>query len=167
MTGAQKLVPSLPFVAFMTVSILVELAAAWLAYHTVGAVFSGLLFMAVAINLLPVVLFVSRRQAMSLVIALILLLAIVPYQAVLGHRMISLQQEASGVVSYAYETKLATGEFPADLSGYKFGDEGLQPFFQEYRRNLESGGFSLFWYIGTPSTSHYYTPLHGWGYYPD
>jgi hypothetical protein len=167
MTRLQKHRAFLLFIALMIVAIAIELVCAWLAYHTIGEIVSSLMFLVVALNIVPIVLFAVRKQAFAVLVALVLVAAIVPYQAVLGYRLIAVQQEAVTVISYLYETKLHTGEYPADLSGYSFHDPSLSPFFHQYSRSAEHGGFTLCWYVGTPNTSHSYTPIHGWGYYPD
>lgn len=158
---------TISFAALLAVAVLVELAAAWLAHRTIGAVTSALLFLAVGLNLMPIVLHAARRPSLSVLAALAVFVAIVPYQALLGHRLLGLQEEAGKVVSYLYDVRLRTGEYPADLSSYSFHDPGLRPFFQEYRRGADLGGFGLYWYVGTPSTSHFYQPRQGFGYYAD
>ncbi len=155
------------FVALLAVAAVTELAGAWLAYHTLGAVTSSVLFLAVGLNLVPIILHAARKPSLAVLAALALFVVIVPYQGLLGHRLLALQDEAGKAVSYVYGVRLRTGEYPADLSGYSFNDPGLRPFFQEYRRDPELGGFGLYWYVGTPGTSHSYTPRQGWSYYPD
>ncbi|MGI5836543.1 MAG: hypothetical protein ACOX87_08645 [Chloroflexota bacterium] len=158
---------AVPFAALLVTAVGAELAAAWLAYYTIGEIVSGMLFIALGLNVVPIALYALRRPVTAVLAALVLFAAIVPYQAVLGHRLLALNDEAGRVVAYLYETRFRTGEYPHDLTGYTFRDAGLQPYFQEYRRDAESGGFRLNWYVGTPSTSHSYTPRDGWGYYPD
>lgn len=155
------------FAALLAVAVVAEFAGASLAYHTIGAVTSSLLFLAVGLNLVPIILHVARKSSLAVLAALALFVAIVPYQGLLGYRLLALGEEAGKIVSCVYDVRLHTGEYPADLSAYSFHDTNLRPFFQEYRRDAELGGFGLYWYIGTPSTSHSYTPRQGWGYYPD
>ncbi len=158
---------TISFAALVAVAVAAELAGAWIAYHTIGAVMSQLLFFVAGLNLVPIVLHAARKPYLAVLAVLALFVVIVPYQALLGHRLLVLQDEAGGVVSYLYDARLRTSEYPADLSGYSFRDPSLRPFFQEYRRDADLGGFGLYWYVGTPNSSHSYTPRQGWGYYPD
>ncbi len=158
---------TISFAALLAVAVAAELAGAWLAYHTIGAVASTILFWVVALNVVPIVLHAARKPYLAVLAVLALFVVIVPYQALLGHRLLALQDEVGGAVSYLYDARLRTGEYPADLSGYSFHDASLRPYFQEYRRDSDLGGFGLYWYVGAPGTSHSYTPRQGWGYYPD
>ncbi|MDA8218639.1 MAG: hypothetical protein M0Z94_13585 [Dehalococcoidales bacterium] len=163
----MKVSAYLPFVALLAVAVPVEVGAGLLAYHTIGEVTSAMLVLAVALNVVPVLLYVAGRQSLAVGLVLLLVVALVFPQVVLGQRLISLQQEAASIVAYTYETRLATGEYPADLSGYAFHDPSLSQFVEGYARDEERGGFALFYYVGSPATSHSYSPRHGWQYYPD
>lgn len=158
---------TISFAALLAVAVVVEVAAAWLAYHTIGAIASTLLFLTVGLNLVAIILHLVHMPSLAVLAALALFVAIVPYQGLLGYRLLALQEEAGNVVSHLYDARLRTGEYPADLSGYSFQDPSLRPFFQEYRQDAGLGGFGLYWYVGTPSTSHSYSPRQGWVYHPD
>jgi hypothetical protein len=150
----------------MLVLVPLEVACAYLAFETLGEVTSMLYFIAVAVNLLFILLAI-RRPGAAAVGAFVLGLVIIPYQAVLGQRLIRVQAEAARIVSYAYEERLESGEFPADLAGYAFHDPGTESYIQNYSLSDEYRGFVLAYRVGTENTSHTYSPKDGWSYYPD
>lgn len=155
------------FIALLAVLVLLEALSARLAYHTVGAVFSGLMYLAIALNLVPLVMYLAHRHLLATALALVLGLALVVPQVVFGERLYALQAEAARIVAYAYDTRAQTGAFPASLDGYTFADPGLAEHFHEYGTSEEQGGLYVSYWVSTPSTSHYYSVEHGWGYYPD
>ena len=154
------------FVLLMLVLLPLEIACAFLAYDTIGEVTSTLHFLAVGLNLVFVVVAARHPRAAALG-SLALALAIVPHQLTLGDRLIRVQGEASRIVAYAYEERLATGAFPTDLAAYEYHDPATQEYIQRYAADEAAGGFFLAYRVGTENTSHTYTPENGWGYYPD
>ena len=158
---------AISFAALLAVTVPVEMACAGLAYHTVGEIVSRLLFIAVGLNAIPALLFLRRRPVLSTILVLAIAAAIVPYQGMLGHRLIVLQDEAGQIVRYVGGAKRETGEYPTDLSGYSYRDPSLREHFHEYQPDDSAGGYRLSWFVGTPQTSHSYSPRDGWSYYPD
>jgi len=154
------------FILLMLVLVPLEIGCAYLVHETIGEVTSSLYFLAVALNLVFIVAALRYPRAAGLG-ALALALAIVPYQLVLGDRLLRVQQEASRIVAYAYEERLAAGAYPADLSDYGYHDPAMQKYIQRYAADDSAGGFFLAYRVGTENTSHTYTPENGWGYYPD
>jgi hypothetical protein len=155
------------FVALLVVLIACELVAAWLAYYTLGAIASALLFFAATLNVVPLVLYALGLRTLALVVALGLFVAIAPNQALLGQRFLTMQAEGARIVAYAYDTRQQTGAFPADLSQYLFQNAQVSEYLHDYRLSDEHGGFYLSFHVGTPNTEHAYTPKTGWVYYPD
>lgn len=103
------------------VLIVLEIVSARLAYETMGAVASTLYFLAIGINL--VFLLVAIRKPTVAAVGMVLLaLAIVPYQFALAQRLWRAQTEAARIVTFAYEQKLATGEYPTNLADYRYHD---------------------------------------------
>lgn len=147
---------------------LLEAASVYAAYHTLGEIARLLYGLIAAAGNLGVLLLARRKRRAAALAALLLALAVVPYQAALAVRLHRVQGEAARIVAYAYEQRLQTGAYPADLTGYPFHDAAMRPFIQGYQRNeAECGGFCLFYRVGAESTSHSYSPRNGWGYYPD
>lgn len=142
-----------------------EFAAADLTFETVGEVASALSFLLLVLDL-PIFVLILRRPLVGALTALALATAIVPRQVVLGLRLQGLRQEAAAIVGYAYEHHLTTGEFPPDLEGYESRRPQLMRFVG-YEADSDRSGFFLHYWVGTPSTSHWYSPASGWGYYPD
>lgn len=154
--------------ALITVLALLEAASVYVAYHTLGANPCLLYGLIVVAGNLGVLLLARRSRRTAAVAALLLALAVVPYQSALAARLHRVQAEAARIVSYAYERRLRAGAYPADLAGYAFQDAAMRPFTQGYQRDeAECGGFCLLYRVGTESTSHSYSPRNGWGYYPD
>ena len=142
-----------------------ELFCARLAFETLGEVTSLLYFIALSLNLI-LVLLAFRNRLLAAVGLILLALAIIPYQLYLGDRLYRVQAEASRIVTYVYEQKIHTGNYPPNLANYRFNDSKMEPFIQSYHGD-EEHGFSLFYRVGTESTSHSYISEIGWGYYPD
>ncbi len=154
------------FAALSVTLIVLEAISALLAYETMGAVVSALYWIGLGENLILLLLvFRSRRTAAAGIV--LLALVIVPYQFTLAGRLWRVQTEASQIVAYAYQTRIAQDAFPADLAGYTFHDSAAKPFIREYRPASTAGGFVLCYSVGTPFTSHCYSPKDGWTYYPD
>ena len=154
------------FLVLMLVLLPLEVGCGLLAYETIGEVSSRLLLMAVGLNLIPLSVALRSRIVASL-LALALALIMIPYQVHLGYRLWRVQMEASRIVAYVYDTRIASGEYPSDLADYPFRDPDMARFVQAYRADPSNGGFYLTYRVGTPNTSHSYTPRHGWQYYPD
>jgi hypothetical protein len=145
-----------------------EIAACLFAYETFGEVDVALaFFVSLFFNLLAnwVCYYISFSS--GIFIALSFGILFVSYQAVLGVRLYFLNLEAHNIVSWAYSEKEKTGSFPKDLTGYVL----LYPSYQEYLQGYDTDGadhMSVYYYVGTEGTSHYYdTQRGGWGYYPD
>ena len=154
------------FILLMLVLIPLEVLCAFLAYETLGEISSLVYLLLVGLNLVPIVLAFRNRITAALG-AIALALAIIPYQLVLGDRLLRVQAEAARVVTYAYEYKVNTGQFPPDLAQYQFHDPDMKAFIQKYQPDNSQDGFALYYRVGTESTSHSYSTANGWGYYPD
>ncbi len=163
----MKRTETILFMLLMAILVPLELLCASLAFHTLGEVTSRFYFILVGLNLAFVILALRRWTAAAAIGAVVLAMAVLPYQLMLGDRLLRVQAEAAQIVSYAYEQKIATGQYPADLRGYEFHDPEMKPLIQEYRRDGTVGGFILAYRVGTESTSHLYSPQNGWTYYPD
>ena len=154
------------FALLMLVVVPLEVLCALLAYETLGEIMRAIYLFLVVLNL-PIVFLALRSRLAAGFCAVALAAVIIPYQVMLCDRLIRVQAEAGRIVTWAYESRIASGQFPADLSMYRFRDGDMKPFVQQYQRSAESGGFALFYRVGTESTSHSYSPVNGWGYYPD
>jgi len=153
------------FIIFLTSVILLERFCAGLAFHTIGGIESFLYYSVICLNIIPIILYAVKFKRTAVALILLLSLWLVPEQLYLGYRYIQLQDEAHAIVEYVYKTKVQTGSYPQDLSGYKFKNPHLKKHIQEYR--AEDDDFRLRYYVGTTSTSHSYSPEGGWFYYPD
>ncbi len=146
----------------------IELFCAVLAYETIGEIFSTLLiFVIIVLNIAFTAIAIRRSTVLAGLAVVLLALAIVPRQLGLGLRLWGIQNEASQIVGYVYEKKIDTGEFPADLSDYTFANPDVKDLIQSYERLNDGADFMLLYYVGTETTSHWYSSETGWGYYPD
>jgi len=147
--------------------VVIEIFCAKLAFETLAEITSTLYFFIIAINIIPILLLVFNKQK-HLAIGIILLIGfiIVPYQFYLGNKLISLKEEAANITAYLYEQKIDNAHYPKDLSGYTFAFTELKKNFN-YNQTSDKQ-FTLYYYVGTESTSHFYNSnTKKWGYYPD
>lgn len=158
--------PRLPIYILILILIPLEIIAALLAYETIGEIVSAFFFLLILINI-PL-LFIARISPKGVsIISLLIAIALVPYQLILAHRLYKIQSEATLIVTHIYETKIATGNYPTDLSTYKFNDPNTAPYIQRYQYYPKQDAFILTFYVSTPNTSHWFDSRTGWGYYPD
>lgn len=153
------------FLILLCVLVALELISAALAFETLGEVFRTYYLAAIALNILFVFL-AFRYLRVATAGAVVLALLIIPYQFWLGFRLWQLQNEAAAIVTYVYEQRLATEEYPAALDGYSFSNASLASHFR-YQVDASDCEFRIDYHVGTSNTSHSYCPAFGWSYYPD
>jgi hypothetical protein len=153
-------------ILLLAVLVPLEIVCARLAYKTLGEVTSSLYLLVVGLNLVFILL-AQRRRGLAAAGIVLLALAIIPYQLYLGDRLLRVQDEAGRIVAYAYEEKIATGDYPPTLEAYTFHDPDAAPFIQRYAVEADGSGFALAYRVGTDNTSHTYTSQTGWSYYAD
>jgi hypothetical protein len=144
-----------------------EILCAFLAYETLGEIFSHLYLMGIILLHVPIIVLALRQPVVAAIGIVVLALLIIPYQVMLGHRLMQVQAETTQIVAYLYEQKAETGAYPANLSSYTFGDAALQTYIQRYQPGEMGKTFTVFYRVGTETTSHWYSSETGWGYYPD
>ena len=143
----------------------VELYFAALAWHTIGEVVSGFVFVLLGNAVAVGVAFASRLAAWVLLVALALL--IIPWQAVLGVRWGRVHREAERIVAYVQAQHAATGQYPPNLNSYTFRDAGTRPYI-EYIAGVDSAGFEVHYRVGSGGTAHtWHDQSTKWFYYPD
>jgi hypothetical protein len=162
----MKKVETLLFILLMAVIVPLEVVCAFLAYETLCEIASALYFLALGVNLLFVLL-ALRSRSLAALGAVVLALLIIPYQVLLGQRLLRVQAEAARIVAFVYEHRLNSGEYPPDLDGYVFNDPEMKKYVQAYSLDQSRGGFVLCYRVGTETASHWYDADNGWGYYPD
>ncbi len=143
------------FIIALLIAAGLELLAASLAYYTIGAVVSSLLFIMVGFNVVPLMFHFLKQRWLAIVAALVIFGFLVPYQVVLGHRWWALQQEANQLVPYIYQTRVETGDYPTDLSGYEHLYPNLETHIN-YEIFDDCEGFAVWYFVSTPNTSHLY-----------
>lgn len=156
------------FASILVGLLLLDCVSVVLAYHTIGEVISGLYLVAIALAHVAAlgVALVNRRAAL-ITAATITVLAL-PFQLFLGVRWWRIHREAERIIAYAEDHRQQTGAYPTSLTEYAYHDRYAQSFFRDYQLSRRSSSdYSLSYRIGTPSTSHTYSPRNGWSYYAD
>jgi hypothetical protein len=116
------------------------------------------------LNILPIFMsFFSRRFAM--IGLLVVATLIIPYQLFLGVRWWRVHREAERIVTYVQTTMAATNQPPANLNGYAFRDPSTAAFIGY--SPTAGNSFRVDYWIGTPTTSHWFDRSAGWLYYAD
>ena len=143
-----------------------ELGCGILCFSTIGEVASaGVLFSAFVLNCACLLVFAAGFRNFSMLLAVLLAIAIVPYHSVLGVRWWKVDQEAQKIVLFAYARHVEMGEYPSDLSDYEFHYPETKTLLRYSNRD---DGFFLKYYVGSQNTSHWYQAgWDSWFYYPD
>jgi hypothetical protein len=147
---------AMPVILLAALLIPLEWSCAALSYHTIGEITSAMYYMLIFVNVVPLLVFFASRR-LAIIGLLVIATLIVPYQLFLGVRWWRVHREAERIGA-----QLQSG---APASKYVFRDSGTRPF-------ITFGGpvsqpHSVDYWIGTPSTSHWYDPTLGWCYYAD
>lgn len=153
------------FIALMALLIPLELACASIARYWISPANCFVAAMAVVLNIIPIVFYVNKHRPVAIISALLLACLIVPDSIIGGLQLFFLQREAGSVVAYVYETKLKTGNYPGDLSAYKFFVPTLKENFA-YFRDTQSG-FRVAYTVTGSNTDYWYEPELGWNYHND
>jgi hypothetical protein len=83
-----------------------ELLCARLAYETLGEIASSIYFIGVITLNIVCILIAYRYRAIAALCAVGLSLIIIPYQIMLGNRLLRVQAEVTRLVTYVYEQKI-------------------------------------------------------------
>ena len=154
------------FVSLTIIFIILELVAMKLSYENYGWFEMCVIFIAIFINILPILFFIFNKKSVAIIILTLLFLLIVPVQLYFTNMRLKLKEEGANIVCYAYQSKLNTGNFPTNISAYKFVYPKLKNHF--FYNNKKDKAFTVSYYVGTTSTSHYYSHERGrWEYYDD
>jgi len=109
---------------------------------------------------------IKKYENLAVLVILLIGFIVVPYQLFLGNNLLALKEEAANITAYVYEQKIQTGNYPQNISNYDFAYPNTR---KNFNYNLDTDNqFSLYYYVGTKSTSHFYSSkTRKWGYYPD
>ena len=129
------------------------------AYFTNSSLVSGLFyFISYTTIFLSILLLVLDMNRSSMVILALGLFAVVPYNLYCANDLRNLKAKSDNLVHWVYQQKLKTNSFPAAL---KINSDPRITY------SRQEDGFSLFFYVATPTTGHFYTSRDGWGYMDD
>lgn len=145
------------------VFLLLELVCVRFVWETAGEVAATFVGMIVIFGDLIVLssVFLNRPRLTTLLLSALILLT-VPYPVFLRIKLSFLESEAHRIIAYAETTRVQTGSYPPDLSGYQFHHSWTAASFI-----YAPDGFWLHWWAEQPGVSHSYSPARGFGYYPD
>lgn len=157
----------LNFFLLLGTLVAVEVLAALVAFETLSEITSLFFLLLISLNIIPIVLHLAGFRVVATILAFGFALAFVPWQTHLGHKLFLLKEESANVVNYVYHQHAVFGEYPADLENYEYQNPSLRD--QIYFRSRGEGGFSVGYWVGTPTTSHFYNHEYGpvWRYHPD
>ena len=150
--------------AVIAVSIALEAHAAQVSYYTIAEMASVALFCAILLNVVAVLVLAFGRGKTAEVLAVLLAALIVPEQILLQIGWNRRDSEARSVIAFVEATKKQTGTYPDDLSGYYFRHADLQGQIRSTKNPTKIKFVS--YSVGSNSTTHDYSPAHGWFYYP-
>jgi hypothetical protein len=77
-----------------------------------------------------------------------------------------IRAEATRIVAWLEAHRETEGAFPGDLVAFEFRRPWVRAHVS-YEGHQERDDFDLRYFVGTPSTSHWYERGEGWAYYPD
>jgi len=147
----------------------IEIPCVWITYEAVSglsAAFLSIILIPLA-NLVALFTFILRRPrltAKALIAVAAVFFLIQSWQGVL---LIQTRYEANKIIAYLNDHFAKTEEYPTNFTNYQFVFSTNVQRFQLERGCPADGGYRLVWYVATPSTSHWHTPVGGFGYYPD
>jgi uncharacterized membrane protein len=150
---------------FLSISILItvlplEIYFSEQAYFTIGAYSNALFQLASYLSILLSILFLILNKTKFCIGTLVLgLFTIVPVNMYYAKRWQNLKIESDEIVHWVYQQKLNNNSFPEKL--IRKHDPRIK-----YTKENEYG-FTLFFYVTTPNTGHFYTPKDGWCYMDD
>ena len=108
-----------------------------------------------------------RSRILASLLTFILAMLIIPMQVYLGIKLYRLQVEAARVVTYAYEYKINNGQFPNNLSEYKFVDPDMKNFISLLLAGESKDVLVVNYWVISTDIGYWYSSESGWNYYPD
>ena len=155
------------FIVLVFCILFLELIAAKLSYENYSWVQPALMYFLMVLNIIPIALYIFDKKRIALVLLILLGTLIVPRQFITANKRMELQKESSCIINYIYHQKIENEAFPKSLEGYGFTNKKLEKHFRYVLLSKEN--FSLSYYVGTKSTSHFYRHDLGncWFYYDD
>jgi hypothetical protein len=150
----------LVFLMLILVILPLEIYCSEQAYFTMNWLISGLFYgVSYTTVFLSILFLIIHKKGLSMAVLGTGLLAIVPYNLYCANDLQNLKKESAGIVHWIYRQKLETHTFPKTISSRH--DSRIT-----YTREGENG-FTLFFYVTTPNTGHFYTLKDGWCYMDD
>ncbi len=143
-----------------------ELIAMNLAYENFGWYLNRILYLFLFLNLIPIFLFIFNKKGSSIFSLIFIGFFIIPIQFYYANINLKLKEEGANITSFVYQEKLKTGQFPLNLSSYKYKYPRLKNHF--FYRN-EKKDFTVGYYVGSETSSdfHYGHKRGKWEYYDD
>ncbi|MEM9411896.1 MAG: hypothetical protein AAGA30_12325 [Planctomycetota bacterium] len=146
----------------------VEVACSHLAFHTIGKMTSGMLYLLVFCNAILLLFYPWLRQT-AVIIVILLALYVIPKHAFLGVRWALVHAESENIIQFVNQQRAETGAFPKDLGEYEFRYWDTQRHicyrYNKLRSKPESMRVS--YHVGSSNTSHWSENGGRWFYYSD
>jgi len=155
------------FSVLLIVLLIGEVYCAQLSYENYGWWMPPFLYLIILLNILPIILFLRKKQALAVTILATIAFLIIPNQLFLSHKYLLEREEGANITNYIYQQKLRTGKFPDNLKDYIFKYPELEDDFNYIKS--DENDFEVHFSVGTTSTSHFFIH-HGdgkWQYYDD
>lgn len=153
------------FVMLLAIVVPVEIVSTLLLYATRGSIVSGAVGVALLLNIGAIFLYAIGRPAAAITLASVLSFGIIGFAVWDGYGLLRVQQEAVRALSYVYETRVRTGELPADLQGYRWQSPDLAG--NIHYTQQPAGAFTVVYSVSGSSSNYWYSSSDGWHYYDD
>jgi hypothetical protein len=153
--------------------IILEVVCANLSYYTLAALGRVGMMLAVGLNFFVLMFYWRGLRNTALVLAFVIAILVIPYNLLLGQRLLALTEEREHVIAYINHIKEETGLYPANLYEYRYKNWYLSGFFriytlQQYPTMEQPFGVG---YCPTArgecSYGYWYSPAYGWTYSDD
>lgn len=143
--------------------IILEIYSAELAYENIGAIYSEIMYGVIFLNIIPILFLIFKKRLVAFLLILSIGFYIIPNQLLLAKKLILLKEEAANIVNYAYMKRIEAGDFPENISDYKFTypklSEGV------YYQKSDTNDFEVIYHVGTKNTMHFYRHSIGPNWY--
>lgn len=152
------------FAVLLTSSMaVIEALLAYNTLYTEGEVMQGLYRNLVWANL-PILIFALWKPRVGAWSAFGLGVLLIPWQAYQNRKWAQIHEEVISMIRYVDERKMAAGEYPKTLDGYRFHNPWIKRHVS-YGSSDESYRFSYF--MNDPGTGYWFDSNSGFGYHPD
>jgi hypothetical protein len=151
----------------MTLAVTIEIFSIWLCHELVGGVafWGGLIYFVSFPNLAALIFLRLRRKNLARFIFAFTAICVIGYHLSGYLKSQQIQNDVTILVDSINDSKRKNGHLPIELAQYSWMSNSLNGHIQNYEVN--GNNFTLFYYLMTPSISHWYSSETGWGHDDD